>query len=243
MASLDPTTGMRRSQLYRRHINNKAVFKNTGYGYDFVVSHYDNGNDQHTELDQARSMAICDLSTLPKIGFKGSGAPSWAESQGVKLPDSANRSIIQSDGCLVAKLSDQELLVLSDILAKSHQVAALAEQSTRDHLDNDTQTYLLPRGDSHCWLAVTGEQAAEMFSKVCGVDLRPHKFALGNIAQTSVAKTNVIVIRQDLGQTLSYYILCDISATEFLWDCLLDAMQEYAGSPVGISALEDLVSG
>jgi hypothetical protein len=27
MASLDPTTGMRRSQLYRRHINNKAVFK------------------------------------------------------------------------------------------------------------------------------------------------------------------------------------------------------------------------
>ena len=241
MATLDPSMGIRRSQLYRRHINNNAVFKKTGS--DFLVSHYDNGGNPHTELDQARSMAICDLSTLPKIGFKGSGAPSWAESQGVKLPDSANRSIIQSDGCLVAKLSDQELLVLSDILAKSHQVAALAEQSTRDHLDNDTQTYLLPRGDSHCWLAVTGEQAAEMFSKVCGVDLRPHKFALGNIAQTSVAKTNVIVIRQDLGQTLSYYILCDISATEFLWDCLLDAMQEYAGSPVGISALEDLVSG
>jgi len=241
MATLDPSMGIRRSQLYRRHINNNAVFKKIGS--DFLVSHYDNGGNPLTELDQARSMAICDLSTLPKIGFKGSGAPSWAENQGVKLPDSANRSIIQPDGCLVAKLSDQELLVLSDILAESHQVAALAEQSTRDHLDNDTQTYLLPRGDSHCWLAVTGNQTAEMFSKVCGVDLRPHKFALGNIAQTSVAKTNAIVIRQDLGQTLSYYILCDISATEFLWDCLLDAMQEYAGSPVGISALEDLVSG
>ncbi|HIG66329.1 MAG TPA: sarcosine oxidase [Porticoccaceae bacterium] len=240
MTTLDPTMGMRRSQLYRRHINNNAVFKKTGS--DFVVSHYDNGNNQRTELDQARSMAICDLSTLSRTGFKGAGAPIWAESQGVKLPDRANRAIVQPDGCLVAKLSDQELLILSDILAKSHQVTALGEQSTSDHLENDTQTYLLPRGDSHCWLAVTGNQAAEMFSKVCGVDLRSHKFALGNIAQTSVAKTNAIVIRQDLGQTLSYFILCDISATEFLWDCLLDAMQEYAGSPVGIRALEQLVA-
>jgi sarcosine oxidase subunit gamma len=239
MATLDPTMGMRRSQLYRRHINNNALFKKTGS--NFVVSHYNNGSDQRTELEQARSMAICDLSTLPRAGFKGAGAPSWAENQGIKLPHSANSSIVQPDGCLVAKLSDQELLILSDIFAKSHQVAALKEQSTRDHLENDTQTYLLPRGDSHCWLAVTGDQAAEMFSKVCGVDLRPHKFALGNIAQTSVAKISAVVIRQDLGGTLSYYILCDISATEFLWDCLLDAMQEYAGSPVGIGALEALI--
>jgi sarcosine oxidase subunit gamma len=240
MATLDPTMGMRRSQLYRRHINNNALFKKTGS--NFVVSHYNNGSDQRTELEQARSMAICDLSTLPRAGFKGAGAPSWAENQGVKLPDSANTSIVQPEGCLVAKLSDQELLILSDIFANSHQLTALGEQSTRDHLENDTQTYLLPRGDSHCWLAVTGNQAAEMFSKVCGVDLRPHKFALGNIAQTSVAKISAVVIRQDLGETLSYYILCDISATEFLWDCLLDAMQEYAGSPVGIGALEALIS-
>jgi sarcosine oxidase subunit gamma len=231
---------MRRSQLYRRHINNNALFKKTGS--NFVVSHYNNGSDQRTELEQARSMAICDLSTLPRAGFKGAGAPSWAENHGIKLPDSANTSIVQPDGCLVAKLSDQELLILSDIFANSHQLTALGEQSTRDHLENDTQTYLLPRGDSHCWLAVTGNQAAEMFSKVCGVDLRPHKFALGNIAQTSVAKISAVVIRQDLGETLSYYILCDISATEFLWDCLLDAMQEYAGSPVGIGALEALIS-
>ncbi|MFT4652073.1 MAG: sarcosine oxidase subunit gamma [Porticoccaceae bacterium] len=240
MATLDPTMGMRRSQLYRRHINNNALFKKTGS--NFVVSHYNNGSDQRTELEQARSMAICDLSTLPRAGFKGAGAPSWAENQGIKLPDSANTSIVQPEGCLVAKLSDQELLILSDIFANSHQLTALGEQSTRDHLENDTQTYLLPRGDSHCWLAVTGNQAAEMFSKVCGVDLRPHKFALGNIAQTSVAKISAVVIRQDLGETLSYYILCDISATEFLWDCLLDAMQEYAGSPVGIGALEALIS-
>ena len=237
MATLDPSKGIRRSQLYRRHINNSAVFKQMGT--HFIVSHYDNDN---SEKIQARSMAICDLSTLPRTGFKGAGAPKWAESQGLKLPNSANMAAIQPNGCLVAKLSDQELLILSDIFSESPQVAALTKKSTQDHAENDTQTYFLPRGDSHCWLAVTGDQAAEMFSKVCGVDLRPHKFGLGHIAQTSVAKTNAIVIRQDLGQTLSYFILCDISATEFMWDCLLDAMQEYAGSPVGIRALEQLVA-
>ena len=237
MTTLDPSRGVRRSQLYRRHINNNAVFKQMGT--NFIVSHY--GNDD-SEQTQARSMAICDLSTLPRIGFKGTGAPNWAESQRLTLPNSANMSAIQPDGCLVAKLSDQELLILSDIFTDGPQVATLTEKSSQDHAESDTQTYLLPRGDSHCWLAVTGDQAAEMFSKVCGVDLRPHKFARGHIAQTSVAKTNAIVIRHDLGQTLSYFILCDISATEFLWDCLLDAMQEYDGSPVGISALEQLVA-
>ena len=112
MTTLDPSKGIRRSQLYRRHINNSAVFKQMGT--HFIVSHYDNDN---SEKIQARSMAICDLSTLPRTGFKGAGAPKWAESQGLKLPNSANMAAIQPNGCLVAKLSDQELLILSDIFS------------------------------------------------------------------------------------------------------------------------------
>ena len=114
MTTLDPSKGIRRSQLYRRHINNSAVFKQMGA--HFIVSHYDNGN---SEQIQARSMAICDLSTLPRTGFKGAGAPKWAESQGLKLPHSANMAAIHPNGCLVAKLSDQELLILSDIFSES----------------------------------------------------------------------------------------------------------------------------
>jgi sarcosine oxidase subunit gamma len=81
-----------------------------------------------------------------------------------------------------------------------------------------------------------------MFSKICGVDLRTHKFTSGDIAQTSVAKTNAVVIRHDLGSTPVFYILSDISGVEFLWDCLLDAMTEYNGYPVGVSALQRLIN-
>ena len=76
-------------------------------------------------------------------------------------------------------------------------------------------------------------------AKVCGVDLRAHKFANGEIAQTSIAKINGVIVRNDLGETLSYCIFSDSSSVEFLWDSLLDAMAEFEGAAVGAQALRD----
>ncbi|MDG2501838.1 MAG: hypothetical protein P8M77_05535 [Porticoccaceae bacterium] len=229
MSSITPTQVTRRSQLYRRHSELGAEFEeNNGL---ILVKAY----GSETELAQAKELGLADLSTLPRTGFKGAGAPDWVTAQGVTLPRQPNTCAVQSDAGLVAKLSYQELLVLSDLNATSSMIEKLNQCSVGE------QTYALPRADSHCWLAVTGSQAAEMFSKICAVDLRAHKFANAEVAQTSVAKANSIVIRHDLGSTQCFYILTDVSATEFLWDCLLDAMAEYQGKPVGIEALRALV--
>jgi|TARA_B110000438_G_C15685441_1_gene594317 sarcosine oxidase subunit gamma len=239
MATLDPTSVKRRSPLKQRHITNHALFKE--FGGNLLVGHYGNNESIQEEHSQAQILAICDLSTLPRIGFKGPGAPSWLETQKLKIPTLPNTAECQHAGSLVAKLSDQEVLILSDIFALSNDVATLSDKAEIDHHNYDKQTYILPRGDSHCWLAVTGTKASEMFSKICGVDLRTHKFAQGEIAQTSIAKTNAVVIRNDLGGTPGFYILSDISGVEFLWDCLLDAMHEYGGYPIGFSALQRLI--
>ena len=37
-----------------------------------------------------------------------------------------------------------------------------------------------------------------MFSKICGIDLRPEKFAMGAVAQTSIARLNGIVIHDNV---------------------------------------------
>ena len=97
---------------------------------------------------------------------------------------------------------------------------------------------LLPRADSHCWFALTGIHAAETFSKVCAVDLRSGKFAQGEVAQTSIARVNAIIVRNDLGPTPCFYILSDVSSAEFLWLSLLDAMLEFKGAAVGTAALK-----
>jgi sarcosine oxidase subunit gamma len=229
----------RRSPLYRRHTELKAEFESLGDAS--LVSRY---GELAAEIESAAQLGLADLSALPRIGFKGAGAPQWAISQGIKLPESPNHSVVQDDGALVGKLSHQELLILSDLAGSSALVNSLEPVQIESLKQSEpaAQTYHLPRAHSHSCLAVTGTAAAEMFSKVCGVDLRSHKFAQGQIAQTSLAKINAVIVRHDLAETPCFYVLSDISTVEFLWDCLLDAMQEYAGVPVGVAALRSLAA-
>ena len=111
------------------------------------------------------------------------------------------------------------------------------------NIDPDRRCYHMPRAHSHCWLALTGRHTAEMLAKVCGVDMRTHKFADGNVAQTSIARLNGILIRNDLGDTTAFYLLADCASADYLWPCLLDAMDEFDGAPVGLEALLALKDG
>ena len=240
MAAGDPTKIARRSPLLHGHRVNNASF--SAIGGSCLVESYSCKAGIKNEITQSQSLAICDLTTLPRTGFKGSGALAWLHDQGFDLPVRPNLAIPRPNGSLIAKLSDQEVLILSDIFSLSTDVINLDNKSLEDHSELSRRTYVLPRGDSHCWLAVIGSKASEMFSKICAVDLRTHKFSSGSIAQTSLAKVNSIIIRNDLGNTPCFYILSDISSTEFLWDCILDAMQEYQGTPVGVLALQSHVN-
>ena len=90
---------------------------------------------------------------------------------------------------------------------------------------------------------VTGAFTAKMFAKICGVDLRPKAFQNHHIAQTSVARGNAILVRDDLGDLAAFHILGDSASASYAWMCLLDAMTEFAGAPVGLDALLNLRSG
>jgi sarcosine oxidase subunit gamma len=96
---------------------------------------------------------------------------------------------------------------------------------------------MVPRRESHAWFRIIGTAAPEMFAKLCAVDLRPAKFPGDAIAQTSVARLNGIVIRDDLAQIPAYHLLADSASAEYLWRVLLDAMAEFDGVPVGCDAL------
>ena len=225
-----PTSALRRSQLYRRHTEMGADF--VTLGDSVVVSHYDSMG--HEKI-QSQQLGLADLSTLPRIGFKGAGTPDWALSLGIELPAEPNRALVQADGTLVARLSQHELLLASSLDSLSQYIADATARVTEASLAKSV--YSLPRSDSHSWLILCGSQAPATLAKVCGVDLRPHKFANGDIAQTSIAKINGVIVRHDQGERLSYSIFSDSSSVEFLWDSLLDAMAEFNGTAIGIKAL------
>ncbi len=232
--ALAPTHYPRRSQLYRQHVIAGARFEEVAGSV--VVAEY---IDKTDEAQQAAKLALVDLSTLSRVGFKGAGAPDWLEEQGARLPDSPNRARRQGDGSLIVRLSTDEFLFLCDLTSDSTFTARLWDswsfQSTKG-------VYPLPRADSHCWFALTGVHAPTALAKICGIDFHTHRFSKSEVAQTSLARVSAIILRDDLATTPCFLILSDVSSAEYLWDALMDAMLEFQGDAVGMVALRTLTT-
>ena len=226
----DPASMKRRSQLYRWHRARGASFVER-FDTPFVDS-YSNAGD---EAEAARRLGICDLSLLPRDGINGRGSIAWLRDNGHELPEQPNTSVAQANGDLLVRLSNQEFLNLG-------LSSLFGEAGPNDKPvwlgNSEREAFAIPRADSHCLFAVSGEHTAAMFAKLCGVDLRPDYHNNGGVAQTSVARVNAIVIRQDLQQTPNFYLLTATSAAEYLWECLIDAIDEFEGRPIGVSALQ-----
>lgn len=222
------TAFARRSFVYRRVTEANASFVALG----------DAGFGETSDpASLTAGLKLIDLSVLPRWGLKGRGVPAWLARHGVTMPLADNHADLQPDGSLVARVSPAEVLVLPPIVGKS----VLAEPIEQIAPGGEDACYPAPRRESHCWFVMVGNAAEKMFAKLCGVDLSPGRFAVGGVAQTSVAGLNAIVIRHDLGGLLAFYVLAESASAEYLWDCLLDAMAEFRGAACGADAILDLV--
>ncbi|MGH8504009.1 MAG: sarcosine oxidase [Gammaproteobacteria bacterium] len=230
-----PTDFLIRSFHYRALINEGARFHTLT---DAAVA-FDYGLEPDEEAVRARDLGLADLSPLPRTGFKGREAIQWLKAQGLTIGDENNRAWRQErpDGAVVARLADTEALILGDLAAIGGLCARL--KHAHDH-QKPPRCYHVPRGDSSAWFLVTGEHAGAMFAKLCAVDMRHHKFPSGAVAQTSLARMNVIVIRNDLGETPGFHLVFDSASAHYLWRVLKDAMEEFEGRPVGHAALLEL---
>lgn len=229
----------RRSFVTRKLAESGAGFGSLG---DAAVA-LDFG-DAKAEAEAARHLGLADLSPLPRCGFKGAGTAEWLAGQGLEVPAECNHAARQPGGELAARLAPGEVLILGDLAGQGGSMQRLEDAWAREPLPPETpRGFPLPRRDSHAWFLVCGSEAAVVFAKLCGVDLRPAKFPDLSIAQTSVARVSAIVVRDDRGGTLAFHLLADSASAEYLWDCLLDAMAEFEGRPVGLSAVRALGKG
>jgi len=227
---------LRRSPIYRE-TQKAGAFCDTVNG-GAVPIHY---GDPERDLSRARRMGMADLTVLPHTGFKGAGTVEWLAGQGLSIGPDSNMAYAQAGGELAARLAPTEIFLIDSLAATGALIEKLNDAwSWGTEKPRKLIGYPMPRQDSHAWFMVTGTSAPEMFAKICGVDLRTHKFAPGRIAQTSLAKMSGIVIRADIGGIPAYHLLADIASAEYLWGAVLDAMSEFDGGPVGLDALRRL---
>ncbi len=230
-----PADRPRRSFLYRKLHGAGARFieiNGAAVAVDF--------GSAEAEPDAARTMAVAELSPLPRVGCKGRGALEWVRGQGISIGDANNAAYAQPDGGLAARLADTEVLILDSLKGTGTVVQRIEAAWSADEAPG---AWPVSRQAGNFWFMVTGAHGPAMFAKLCGVDLRPGKFPPYAVAQTPVARVNCAVIRADLGETTAFHLLGDCAAAEYQWGCLLDAMHEFGGRPVGIEALWRLGQG
>jgi sarcosine oxidase, subunit gamma len=237
IATTQPDTVGRRSFVYRLLKARGARFVALNDGA--VAADF--GGPVEAELEKARKLALVDLSPLPRTGFKGVGTVEWLIGQGLSIGPDSNRAYPQAGGELAARLAPNEIFLIDGLAGSGELVRRLnAAWDWGSEKPRKLIGYPMPRADSHAWFAVAGEHAPAMFAKICGIDLRAHKFAEGLIAQTSVAKMSAIVIRAPGAPVPLFHLLADSASAEYLWGCVLDAMAEFGGEPVGWMALRRL---
>lgn len=201
-----------------------SEYESYGQGKTFLKS-----DMTHTET-QIQHSAIVDLTNLSRVGFRGVDTASYLSGYGFSLPEQPNSSLLQSDGGWVARLSATEYLLLGSLNDFGERI----QQLENDWLMDERANYLLPRQDSHAWFQLTGHTAVAVMAKLCAVDLSPEVFGIGQIAQTSIARINGIVINVSDENTVKFTILCDRAAALYLWQMLQDAIHEFDGKVVGI---------
>jgi len=167
-------------------------------------------------------LRLQDLSALPRFGLKGANMQAWLDARSFTVGQTSNRAYPQDNGCLAARLSPGELLFLCDPERPALSV-------DHDYFSPGRNCYTVRRQDSHYWFAITGKKSPSLLAKLCGVDFDPHAFTDGQVAQTQVARTSAIVVRNDIQERLCYYLLGDSSYFTYMKDCVLDAMHEYGG--------------
>ena len=231
--TLDPADLARRSPVYRELKDAGARFIES---FDGAVAE-DFGNNAQYELEIANRLAIGDLSLFPHFGFKGRQTVDWLRSQGLHIGDQDNLAYRQLDGALAARLAPREVLLISDVAGRSNLCVRLAEAMS---IDDEVETFPVPRSDGYFWFIISGKLAGAMFAKICGVDMRSNRFLEFEIAQTSVARMNVVVVRSDLGETPAYQVFGDVASASYLWACLAEAMAEFHGGFVGHSTIRQL---
>jgi sarcosine oxidase subunit gamma len=185
-----------------------------------------------TAPDAARALdtvALVDLSCLPRCGVKGPQAQSALRELGVPVPAGVNTWTVLQGGGLVARLGRSEYL-LEDGPAGSGLTAI--EEALEAGAPG---VYPVPRQDLA--LALVGPMVSSLWDQTCSLDPREFEDEPQRAVMTMMIGVSVTVVRLDAGARPGFRIWCDGSFGPCVFKTLLDIAKELGGGVAGICDL------
>ena len=181
------------------------------------------------EAAAVRTLGLCDLSALVKLGVKGPQADAWLAQQGVDVPGDIYETRRLSDGGLAVKIAADEYVLESgpacrtvpELLQKADD-AALPAGVYR--VEQQTATFL-----------VGGTGALAAMAQTCGVNLAeavPERLIYSRVAGVSCA-----ILPETLNAIGIYRLWVDYCDAIYLWQTLTQIIGELGGRVVGAACL------
>jgi len=163
------------------------------------------------------ALRITDATPLSKISIKASPEGTLAEALAVPF----GRARRNAHGALWIGSGPGEWLVID------RPGSALASRTRLESLVGKAFATVIDLTSARALMRITGEGAVPLLAKMCAIDLADSVTPDGSAFRSSVAKVVTDVIREDTQGTPSYWIHCEWSSGQYLFDACLDAGAEF----------------
>ncbi|MFZ0545255.1 MAG: hypothetical protein WAM60_07445 [Candidatus Promineifilaceae bacterium] len=227
------TTPVKQSPIYSMALKMGARFTE-GAGWE-IPARFNLPENEETAV--RTHVALADVSDLGKIFVEGKTAETilslshpLAIGEGIEQND---RSIfrLRADQFFVSTTADEVETVVADLTA--------AAQNTADLITVTDMTH----GRSQ--LLIIGPKAADLLSRLCGLDFHDSQFPNLAARQSSVAKTRQLILRHDFGRQSgnilpAYSLIGSRSLAAYLWKTILEAGRDLNINLVGQETLNIL---
>lgn len=182
--------------------------------------------DASAESERAKTLALCDVSALPRVTLKGPGAERWLREQGWEIPAAIYEISRVGRSDRIIRTGGTEFLV-EDGVGGSTALGLLTPGK-----GGTPGVYRIPRQDASFLL--TGRDANDVLLETCGIDFstRPPQAVYSRVAGVSCALLPV-----EPSGIPAFQVSCDGSYGVYLWETLLEIVREKGGSPVGMSSV------
>jgi heterotetrameric sarcosine oxidase gamma subunit len=164
------------------------------------------------------ALRITDATPLVKIGIRCEPGSALAQALGVPFGLAAR----DAHGALCIGSGPGEWLVVGAVPGPAH---ALRDRLAA--LGGDSFATLIDLTSARALLRVTGASARNLLAKLCAIDLADDVTPDGAAFRSSVAKVVTDVIREDAAGVRSYWLHCEWSSGQYLFDACLDAGGEF----------------
>ena len=216
---------MKRTPIYDTARQIGATFREEA-GWHVIESF----NRQGGATVARQGVGLADRSTRTKIRLQGDGAAAlllrWHNLPSLAINEGASFAA----GHYYRLRHDLYFLSLPPGAAAETVGAAEGQVETEDGLITVTD---ITHGRAELWLV--GPAAARILSRLCGLDFHPVSFPNLTAKESSVAKTQQLIIRCDLGSYPAYALIGARSLGAYLWRTI-----EEAGHDLPFTLLDEI---